>query len=116
MEKAFEPGKTCSMLSKVKTYDNFYCIKEFKIFSIKKNKYEGLRQNDLYPTMKRNTSSDNMVTGFIYNVKSFSKHMDDLVSDDRIMNNDITGFAKINSSDSSCKITETLNFFNVDLK
>ena len=39
-----------------------------------------------------------------------------IVSDNRIINNDIIGFAEtqIKSSDSTCKILETLNFFNVD--
>ena len=52
---------------------------------------------------------------FFHNVRSLSKHVDDIVSDDRIINNDIIGFAEtqINLSDSSCKITETLNFFNI---
>ena len=41
-------------LSRVKTYDNLYCIGEFKKSSIKVNKdalleYEGLKQNDLFP-------------------------------------------------------------------
>ena len=46
-------------------------------------------------------------------MRSLSKH-DDIVSDDRIINNNIIGFAEtqINLSDSTCKIIETLNFFN----
>ena len=40
------------------------------------------------------------------------KHLNDRVSDDRIINNDIVGFTetKINPSDSTFKITETLSF------
>ena len=45
-------------------------------------------------------------------MRSLSKHVVDMVSDDRIINNDIIGFAEtqINLSDSTCKIIETLNF------
>ena len=48
-------------------------------------------------------------------MRSLLKHVDDMVSDDRIINNDIIGFAEtqINLSDSTCKIIETLNFFNI---
>ena len=48
-------------------------------------------------------------------MRSFSKHIDDIVSDDRIINNDIIGFAEtqINISDSTCKIIEILNFCNI---
>ena len=39
--------------------------------------------------------------------------MDDIVSDHRIINNDIVGFTEtqINPSDSTWKLMETLNFF-----
>ena len=39
--------------------------------------------------------------------------MDDIVSDDRIINNDIMGFTEtqINPSDSTSKIMETMTFF-----
>ena len=41
------------------------------------------------------------------------QNIDDLISDDRIINNDIIGFTEtqIKSSNSSCKIMETFNFF-----
>ena len=43
-----------------------------------------------------------------------SKH---IVSDDRVVSDDIIGFTdtQINPSDSACKIFKTLNFFNIDL-
>ena len=77
--------------------------------------YERLRQHDLFSTIKRKNISDNTITVFVHNVRSFSKHIDDIVSDDKIINNDITGFTKtlINPSDSTCKIMETLIFFNI---
>ena len=42
-------------------------------------------------------------------MRSLSKHLDDTVSDDRIINNNIKGFTEtqINLSDSTCKTTET---------
>ena len=48
-------------------------------------------------------------------MRSLSKHVDDILSEDRIINNDTIGFTEtqINLSDSTCKIIETLNFFNI---
>ena len=56
-------------------------------------------------------------------MRSLSKHVDDIVSDNRIINTDIIGFTEIIKtdiigfaetqilpSDSTCQITETLNF------
>ena len=75
--------------------------------------YERLKQNYLFPTIKGNNISNNTITIFVHNARSLSKHMDDIVSDDRIINNDITGFTEtqINPWDSTWKIIETLNFF-----
>ena len=80
------------------------------------SEYERLKQNDLFSTIKRNNTSDNSITVFVHNVRSLSKHINDIVCDDRIINNDITGFTEtqINPSGSTCKIMETLNFFNVN--
>ena len=54
-------------------------------------------------------------TVLVHNVRSLSKHVDDIVTDNRVMNNDIIGFTEtqINPSDSTCKIIETLNLFNI---
>ena len=59
--------------------------------------------------MKKNTISDDTLTILFHNVRSLSKHLDDIVSDDRIINNNIKGFAEtqINLLDSTCKTTET---------
>ena len=66
--------------------------------------------------MKRNTISDDMVAVFVLNVRSLWKDTDDIVSDDKLMNNDIIWFTEtqINLSDSTCKIIERLNFFNIN--
>ena len=43
-------------------------------------------------------------------MRSLSKHVDKIVSDDRIIDNDVIGFtvSQINSSDSTCKIIGTV--------
>ena len=94
-------------------------FRRIKKSAIKVNKdalleYKRLKQNDLFSTIKRNTYSDDTLTILVVNVRSLSKHIDDRVSDDRIINDGIIGFieTQIIPSDSTCKITETLNFFN----
>ena len=49
-------------------------------------------------------------------MRSLPRHVYDLVSDDRIINNNIKGFteAQMKPSESTCKIIETLNFFNIN--
>ena len=56
------------------------------------------------------------VTVFAHNVRSVSKYIGDIVSGDRIINNGIIGLTEtqINQSDSTCKIMETLIFFNIN--
>ena len=116
-QKSFGRGKLYTALSRIKTYDNLYCIGEVKKSEIKVNKdalleYECLKQNDLFSTIKRNAISGNTVTVLVHNVRSLSRHVDNIVSDNRIINNDIIGFTEIQikSSDSTCKIIETLDF------
>ena len=65
--------------------------REFKKFVIKVNKdalfeYERLKQNDLFSTIKRNNTSDKTIIVFVHNLRSLSKHIDDIVSDGRIIN------------------------------
>ena len=98
----------------------FCCIGEFKKFAIKVNKdalleYECLKQNDLFSKAKRNNILNNTVTVFVHNARSLLKHIDDIVSDSRIINNGITDFTEIqiNRSDSTYKIMKTLNFFSI---
>ena len=76
---------------------------------------ECLKQNDLFSIIKRNIWDDTF-TVFVHNVRSLSKHINDIARDDRIINNDIIGFTEtqIKPSDSTCKIMETLNFFNIN--
>ena len=75
-------------------------------------KYERLKQNDLFTTVKRSTISDDTLIVLVRNVRSLSKHVSGIVSDDRIMD-DIIGptETQINRSNSTSKIIETLNFF-----
>ena len=110
-QKSFKPGQIDTALSSVKTYDNLYCIREFKKSSIKVKKkileYGRPKQNNSFSTIKRNTISDDTIAVLV---------QDDIVKEDRITNNDIIGFTKsqINQSDSTRKIIETFNFFNID--
>ena len=89
----------------------FIVLGELKNFAIKVNKdalleYERLKQNDLFSTIKRNTLSDDTTTVFIQNVIFLPKNIDNIVSDDRIINKDIIGFTEtqINPSGFTCKI------------
>ena len=110
------------MLSRVKTYGNLYYIGKCS-----KSEYEYQKQNRFFPTIKRNTILDDNLKILVHNVRSLSKLVDDIgsdnrminnvmVSEDRMINNDIIGFTEtqINPSDSTCKIVETLIFFNIN--
>ena len=78
-------------------------------------KYKRMKVNDLFSTIKRNTISDDEIIVFADNVGLLSKHIDNIKNDDRMINIDIIGFTKtqINPSGSTCKINETLKFFNI---
>ena len=47
-------------------------------------------------------------------MRSLSKHVNDIVSDSKIMNNGIIGLTETqtNLSDSTCRIVETFDFFD----
>ena len=66
--------------------------------------YERLEENDLFSMLKRSIISDDTITILFHNGRSFSKHVNDIVSDSRIMNNDIIGITEtqITLSDSAC--------------
>ena len=57
-------------------------------------KYEPLKQNDLFSTIKRNAILGDTVTVLVPNVRSLPRNADDIVSDNRIKNNDIIGFTE----------------------
>ena len=115
-------GQTYTVLSRVKTYGNLYYIGKCN-----KSEYEYQKQNRFLHTIKRNTILDDNLKILVHNVRSLSKLVDDIgsdnrminnvmVSEDRMINNDIIGFTEtqINPSDSTCKIVETLIFFNIN--
>ena len=62
------------------------------------------------------TKKSDTITVVVHNVRSHSKQVDDVVSDDKIINNGIIGFTEtqIKPSDSTWKIIETLNFSNIN--
>ena len=102
-QKSFGPGQMYTALSRVKTYDNLYCLGEFKKSAIKVNKdalleHESLKQNDLFFTVKRNAISGDTVTVFVHNVRSLPIHVDDILSDNSIIYSDMVGFWKQKSS------------------
>ena len=79
------------------TYDNLYCIREFKRSSRKVNKhallkYEHLKQSYIFSTIKSINILDNSITVHVHNERSLSKHADDIIRDDRIIDSDIIGF------------------------
>ena len=120
-QKSFGPGQMYTALSSVKTYDNFYCIGEFKKSAVKINKdalleYERLKQNDLFSTVKRNATSGDTVTVLVHNVRSLPRHVDDILSGNRVINNDIVIFTEthMKPSNPACKIIETLNLFDIN--
>ena len=53
-----------------------------------------MKENDLFVATKRNTISDDMNTVFVHNMRPLLKYIDAIVSDDRIMNNDIILFTE----------------------
>ena len=66
--------------------------------------------------LKRSIISDDTITILVLNVRSLSKHVNEIARDSRIMINGIIGLTEtqISLSDSICRILETLNFFNIN--
>ena len=56
--------------------------------------YECLKQNDLFSIKERNATSGDTVTVLVHNVRSLPRHLDDIVSDNRIINDDIIIFTE----------------------
>ena len=79
--------------------------------------YECLEENDLFSMLKRSIISDDTITILFHNMRSLSKHVNDIVSDSRIMSNDIIGITEtqITLSDSACRIVSTLSFFSINI-
>ena len=105
----------------METYNDLYCVGEFKKLAKKVNKealleHEHLKPNDLFTTTKRNTIQYDILIVLDHNVRSFSKHVNDIVSNYRVINNDIIGLTEkqINVSVSTYKIIKTLNFFSIN--
>ena len=68
----------------------------------------------MFSTINRNAISGNTVTVLVHNARSLPRHINDIVGNNRIINNDIIEFTEIQikPSDSTSKIMGTLNFFN----
>ena len=120
-QKSSGSGQMYTALGRVRTYDNLYCIGEFKKSAIKINKdalleYECLKQNDLSFTVERNAILGDTVTVFVRNVRSLPRNVDDILSGNGIINNNIIGFTEtqMKPPDSTSKTIETLNLFNIN--
>ena len=120
-QRSFGAGQIYTALSRVKTNNNLYCVGEFQKSSIKLNKdalfeYERLKENDSFSTLKRSIISGHTIMILVHNVRFLSKHVNDIVSDSRIMSNGITGLTEtqIRLSDPTCRTVKTLNFFNIN--
>ena len=94
---------------------------EFRKSAIKVNKdalleYGSLNKSDLFFTIKRNAISGDTVTVPVHNAKALPIHVGDIVSDNRIINNNVIGFTEtqIKPSASHRKIIETLKLFNIN--
>ena len=57
---------------------------------------------------------DNTLTNLVRNVRSLSKHVDNIVGNDKIINIIVFKETQIILTDSTCKIIETLIFFNIN--
>ena len=70
----------------------------------------------MFPTLKRSIILDDTITILVHNVRPLSKHVNDIVSDSKIINNGIIGppETQISLLDSTCSIAKTLNFFNIN--
>ena len=69
-----------------------------------------------FSTVNRNSISGDTVTLIVHTVRSLPGHIYDILSDNRIINNNIIGFTEtqIKSSDSTYELIETLNLFNIN--
>ena len=69
-----------------------------------------------FSTVNRNSISGDRVTLIVHTVRSLPGHINDILSDNRIINNNIIGSTEtqIKSSDSTYEIIETLNLFNIN--
>ena len=69
--------------------------------------YEDLKESDLFSAIKKRA-----FTGFVHNIRQLPRHVDYLVSENRVIINDIIGFTEtqIKPSDSTCKTIEMLIF------
>ena len=80
-----------------KNYNNLYCIGELKKSAIKKCTARIWTHEAKWYIFnnKRNTISEDIAIVLGHYVRSFSNDVDDIVSDNRIINNKIIGFTDL---------------------
>ena len=59
-----------------------------------------LKQNNLFSIIEKKAVSHDTLTTFVHNVRSLLRHNKDIVSHDKIMNNDIQGLQRRKMNDS----------------
>ena len=98
-QKYFGPGQIYTALSRVTDYDKLFCKGELNTSSIRVNtfalvEYERLCQNSIFDTIERVAISEDPTTLLLVNVRSLLKHALDIVSDNRLINNDVLCFTE----------------------
>ena len=97
------PEQIYTALSRIKSYDYLFCT-----LKICNKSGASEREWFIFHNKKKKFLSDDTITVFVQNIRSFSKHVEDIVSDDRIINNEIIAFVETqwNPSDSAGKLLE----------
>ena len=98
-QKHFGPGQIYTALSRVTDYHKLFCKGEPNTSSIRVNtsaleEYERLRQNSIFDTIEKVAISEDTTTLLLVNVRSLLKHALNIVSDNRLINNDILCFTE----------------------
>ena len=98
-QKDFGPGQIYTALSRVTDYHKLFCKGEPNTSSIRVNtsaleEYERLRQNSIFDTIEKVAISEDTTTLLLVKVRSMLNHALDIVSDDRLINNDILSFTE----------------------
>ena len=89
-EKSFEPEQRYTTHSV--GYKWYYCIGELKKYATMHYLHMNAWNKTIYFPQKRNTLLHDTFTILFHNVRSLWKHVDGIISDDRMINKYIIGF------------------------
>ena len=98
-QKYFGLGQIYTALSRVTNYDKLFCKGELSTSSIRVNssaleEYQRLRQGSIFDTIEKVAIGEDTTTLLPLNVLSLLKYVHDVVSDNRLINNDIFCFTE----------------------